>query len=447
VLLIGLLVCGWAGNAFSIERFPPPEFETDYERPSPTAPSPRSGGMQMVDAFVLVAALGLSSHLVLRRRSRPAVFCLMLFSLAYFGFYRKGCICAIGSIQNLSLSLFNTGYVIPISVLIFFAAPLVFTLFFGRSFCAAVCPLGAVQDVTLLRPIAVPPWLEHSLRYLAYVYLALAVWLSALGSTFIICRYDPYVAIFRRNANLNLLILGGALLVIGFFVGRPYCRFLCPYGVILRQFSRLSKWRVRITPTDCNQCKLCEDACPYGAIQPPVPTWPSGTYGRDKRRLAWLLVLLPILIALGAWLGHDLAPLTARTHTTVALAERIWMEEGEAVVGTTDASEAFRASGETIASLYQRAAALRARFETGGWFFGGFLGLVLGGKLILLSLRPRQTDYEAERAGCVSCGRCYEYCPKEREMKDLNIEHRTSNIEFLKKTEKAGNERNGTSIR
>jgi polyferredoxin len=276
VLLIGLLVCGWAGNAVSIERFPPPEFESDYERPSPTAPSPRSGGMQMVDAFVLVAALGFSSYLVLKRRSRPAVLCLMLFSLAYFGFYRKGCICAIGSIQNLSLSLFNTGYVIPVSVLIFFAAPIVFTLFFGRSFCAAVCPLGAVQDVTLLRPIAIPPWLEHSLRYLAYVYLALAVWLSALGSTFIICRYDPYVAIFRQNANLNLLILGGALLVIGFFVGRPYCRFLCPYGVILRQFSRLSKWRVRITPTDCNQCKLCEDACPYGAIQPPVPTGPPG---------------------------------------------------------------------------------------------------------------------------------------------------------------------------
>ena len=79
-LLAGLLVFGWTVTAFSIERFPPPEFESDYDRPSPTAPSPRSGGMQMVDAFVLVAALSLSSYLALRRRSRPAVFGLMIFS-------------------------------------------------------------------------------------------------------------------------------------------------------------------------------------------------------------------------------------------------------------------------------------------------------------------------------------------------------------------------------
>lgn len=411
-IIIGLLVWGWAVSAFSIERFPPPQFESEYQRPVLTAPWPRNVNWQVVDVLVLAAALGLASYLVLKRRSRPAVFTLMLFSLAYFGFYRKGCICAIGAIQNVSLSLFNAEYVIPLYALIFFVAPLVTTLFFGRSFCAAVCPFGAVQDLTLLRPVKVPPWLEHSLRYLAYVYLALAVWLSALGSSFVICKYDPYVGIFRRNANLNMVIIGGALLIAGFFVGRPYCRFLCPYGVILRQLSRLSKWRVQITPTDCNQCRLCEDACPYGAIQPPVPAWPAGTYRRDKKRLAWLLVLLPVLIVIGAFLGRDLSPLTARTHATVALAERVWMEESEQISGTTDASEAFRASGESIASLYDRAAAVRAGFEKGGWFFGGFLGLVLGGKLILLSLRPRQTDYEADRAGCVSCGRCFRYCPK-----------------------------------
>jgi NosR/NirI family nitrous oxide reductase transcriptional regulator len=416
-LLALLLVAGLAANAFSIERFPPPEFEKDYVRPLVTAPSPRAGLWLIIDSLVLIAALGASSYLVLKRRSRRGVFGLMLFSVAYFGFYKKGCVCSIGAIQDMTLSILNSGYAIPLSTLIFFVAPLAATLFFGRSFCAAVCPFGAVQDLTLLRPIAVPPWLEHSLRYLAYVYLALAVWLAAMGSSFIICRYDPYVAIFRRNANLNILILGGVLLITGFFVGRPYCRFLCPYGVILRQISRLSKWRVQITPTTCNQCKLCEDACPYGAIQSPVPSWPDATYARDRQRLAWLLILLPIIIAIGAWLGNSLAPLAARTHTTVALAERVWMEEDHQITGTTDASQAFRASGQSIASLYDSAAAIRAGFEKGGWFFGGFLGLVLGCKLILLSLRPRQTDYEADRAGCFSCGRCYQYCPMEHERK------------------------------
>ncbi len=411
----GLLVFSLSVNAFSIERFPPPQFEGDYVRPEHTAPLPRGGAWPLIDAVVLISALGVSSWLVLRKRSRPVIFGLMLFSLAYFGFYRKGCVCSIGAIQDMSLFLFNSGYTVPLLTIFFFIAPLAFTLLFGRSFCAAVCPIGAVQDLTLLKPIAIPPWLEHTLRYLAYIYLALAVWLSAVGSTFIICKYDPYVAIFRRNANLNMVIIGGALLMIGFFIGRPYCRFLCPYGVILRQLSRLSRWRVKISPTDCNQCKLCEDACPYGAIQSPVPEWPEATYKSDKQRLALLLILLPFLIVLGSWLGNNLAPLAARTHPTVALAERVWMEENQEVEGTTDASQFFRSSGETIRSLYEHAAAIRARFKRGGWFFGGFLGLILGGKLILLSLRPRQKDYEADRAGCVSCGRCFKYCPKEQE--------------------------------
>ena len=64
----------------AVERFPPPEFETDYERPTATTPHPRSDRWEYIDAAVLVAALSLASYLILRRRSRKAVFALMLFS-------------------------------------------------------------------------------------------------------------------------------------------------------------------------------------------------------------------------------------------------------------------------------------------------------------------------------------------------------------------------------
>ncbi len=422
LLFIALVISGLVSETFSIERFPPPQFEGDYLRPEHTAPPPRAGMWPVIDAFMLASALGFASWAVIKRRSRKKVFGLMLFSIAYFGFFRKGCVCAVGSLQDISLMLFTSDYAIPMITVFFFIAPLITTLLFGRSFCAGVCPLGAVQDITLIRPLKVPLWLENALRYLAYVYLALAVWLAVMGSSFVICKYDPYVAIFRRNANLDMVIIGAMLLVTGFFIARPYCRFFCPYGVILRQLSRISKWRVRITPADCNLCRLCEDACPINAIKTPVSEWPQATYRRDKRRLAMLLVLLPVLTGAGVLLGNSLAPLLAQTHATVELAETIWREENRENVSPTDASDVFRASGETIASLYKRAALIRARFEKGGWFFGGFLGFILGGKLILLSLRPRQKEYEADRAGCVSCGRCFKYCPKEEENRLKKIE-------------------------
>ena len=41
-------------------------------------------------------------------------------------------------------------------------------------------------------------------------------------------------------ASWILLLLGGAFVVIGMFVGRPYCRFLCPYGALLKLASSIS---------------------------------------------------------------------------------------------------------------------------------------------------------------------------------------------------------------
>jgi ferredoxin len=36
-------------------------------------------------------------------------------------------------------------------------------------------------------------------------------------------------------------------------------------------------------------------------------------------------------------------------------------------------------------------------------------------KLISLSVFRRRTDYEADRATCLACGRCFPYCPVEHE--------------------------------
>ncbi|MBW8015764.1 MAG: 4Fe-4S binding protein [Planctomycetes bacterium] len=415
---------GFASIAFAVVVFacpallgavnvPPPEFEGDYVLPKTEVPGPRENLLEYVDVSVLVLALSLSVYFVYHKRCRKGVFLLMMVSLVYFGFYRKGCICSIGAIGNVSLSLFENGYVIPFLALLFFVLPLVFTLFFGRTFCGCVCPLGALQDLVLLRPMKVARPVESVLRLLAYVYLGAAVWFAATGSAFIICRYDPFIGFFRRSGSINMIVFGACFLLVGVFVGRPYCRFLCPYGVILRQLSRLSKRKVTITPDECVKCRLCEGSCPFGAIETPTAEWPGETYRVNKKLLGVLILLLPVIAAVGVWAGGFVSGSASRVDARVRLADRIFMEDAGTVEGTIDASLAFRASGAKVEDLYSDADAIKAKFKTGGFFFGGFVALVIGLKLILLSIRFKREDYIASRAGCLACGRCYSYCPRE----------------------------------
>ena len=395
------------------QRFPLPDF-TNHKIPTVEVPSAPGMLGSYLDLAALVVALAAASYFAIWGRSRRGLFLLSLASLAWFGFWRKGCICSIGSIQNVTLAIFDSSYTVPVTVVAILVLPIVFTLFFGRGFCAAVCPLGAMQELVAIRPVKVPAWLDQALGLFAYVYLGAAVIFAATGAGFLICRFDPYVAMFRLTGSANMLIFGGAMLAIGLFVGRPYCRYLCPLGAIFGICSKMSKWHLQIPPKDCIECRLCEDACPYGAIR--APTKPRDAAGRiaARQRLTLALLAAPLLVAACAWLGNYLGVAMAKMEPAVRLAERVRLEETHQVEGTIDASDAFRNTGRPTEDLYRAAMNLIARYGWLGVLLGGWTGLVVAAKLIFLCLGRQSKEFAPDQAACVSCGRCFWYCPPEQ---------------------------------
>lgn len=408
LVILSAAVGAWGEDAF---KYPPPDLGPDYVQPPAHTPEITHEIPPIVDIAVLAGALCVASFLALKLRSRKAVWIMVAASLIYFGFYRQGCICPIGAIQSTAEATLNPAAVISLVAIVFFGLPLLFTLFFGRSFCASVCPLGAVQEVVLIRPLRLPGLLRHALGLLPCVYLALAVLFAATGSAYIICRYDPFIALFRLNGPAGMLILAAAFLVISMFVGRPYCRFLCPYGLLLGWTSKLSWRRVTITPDECIKCRLCEDACPYGAIQSPN----TETLPENRRKgvitLVCMIAVAPLIIAGTTWLMLETSPTLAKMHPTVRLAERIRREEAREVSDTTDASQAFRESRRSTEDLNAHAAEITGNVTRGAGWAGAFIGLVIALRLISLSTRRTRDEYQADRALCVACGRCFEFCP------------------------------------
>lgn len=408
---------GSGGSALAQQKFPPPEFQSGYKMPDTTAPAARAAALQYVDVAVLAACLGIATWLVYRNRSRRGMFWLSLFSLAYFGFYRKGCICPIGSPQNIAYGFFEPGYAVPFTVLAFFALPLLFALFSGRVFCGGVCPQGALQDFLLIKPLKVPAWLEGGLGIIPYLFLGAGLAFAATGTGFVICRYDPFVPLFRLNGSSFILSISAVFLVLSTVIGRPYCRFLCPYGALLKTAGQVSKWRVRVTPNSCDQCRLCENSCPFGAMrEPSAPTTPAAVVNRERGRLGWLLVALPLLILAGAWAGSKLGPVAAKVHPAVAQAERYVSNQTHPVnygPMTPEALSLAKAE-EKPQTVIDRAIRLRQKFTLAMAIFGAWAGLVIGLKLVALTVRPLRTDFEPDRGSCFACARCFSSCPNEQ---------------------------------
>lgn len=389
------------------DRFPKPQFEKPYVPPEVVWPYPRLVLPDILEAFLFTVVLALGVWLVLFVRRRRPVMVYSLACLAWYGFIRRGCICPVGAIRNASDALLF-GTTSDWLGLFFFCAPLLTALLFGRIFCAGACPLGALQDLFIVKPLRLPVWLDRLLRLVPVVVLTAAVVCAANGMFSLICRTDPFVGFFRGCGTPDMFFTGIVILAIGTVIARPYCRYFCPYGVLLGWCTAVSWKKPVITPEDCIHCNLCAGICPTDAIVHPEQTPKFRKLDKLFRSFILRVFTAPLLVFVFAaagffWslpLAHHLPE--SRLHLALTVPSAKTAAEADAVIS----------SGRTPSQVAEAAAVSERRFHFHCMLGGGFIGLIAAFRLIATGRKRTHPDYDIDHTLCVACARCYAACPK-----------------------------------
>jgi NosR/NirI family nitrous oxide reductase transcriptional regulator len=208
----------------------------------------------------------------------------LVFVLFWLGWY------ANAQLSVVNVVTFTNALVTGFRWEFFLAAPLIFILwsatapgllFWGRGpFCGWLCPFGALQELTnaIAKWLKVPqitvPWGLHErlwpIKYIVFLGLfGLSLYSVSLAEQF--AEVEPFktAIILKFARSWPFVLYAVALLVIGLFIERFFCRYLCPLGAALaipgriRTFEWLRRWKECGSP-----CQRCAKDCPVQSIHP-----------------------------------------------------------------------------------------------------------------------------------------------------------------------------------
>ena len=190
-------------------------------------------------------------------------------SLPFFGVFR-----AVIEGQSLVFLLYD-----PVSLLIW-AIVLVFAGYLGPGpVCGWLCPYGAMQEFShyvgkwlRLPQIRLSDQADRWLKGLKYGLLAMLVVSAFLSAVWMdrLVEIEPFKTAITVGFEREWYYAAYALfwLVLGLFLFKGFCRYVCPLGAFLALGGlwRSHRWIER--RAECGSpCQLCKVRCKYGAIE------------------------------------------------------------------------------------------------------------------------------------------------------------------------------------
>lgn len=190
----------------------------------------------------------------------------LVISLAILGFYRGGP-GVISSFQN--TYLLSLGVDVNWQAVVLFTGLLPITYFFGRVFCGWICYLGALQEFLYFDKIQIlkSEKAQKVMRIIRTVLLIILIIQLTINKMIIWNKVGPFrVAVNLFSTNITGYILLGIVLVSSVFIYRPFCKTVCPVGLLHGYVSKIPGASVLGINDSCAGCKICSRSCNINAI-------------------------------------------------------------------------------------------------------------------------------------------------------------------------------------
>lgn len=216
--------------------------------------------------FGLWIAFFITAMLLLRhvRITRPLRAGAMLAATLVFGVWLGVEPNAPGTIKDALVLYGKTHEVFP-PRLVAFIAFMLMSIIGNKVFCGWACQFGTLQDL-----VWHTPWRKWKPPFALSNAVRIAFFLALAGAAIVVPvdileAVDPF-RVFRLGAPMAVG-MAALVLLAGLFIYRPWCNFLCPFGLVSWLGERLSLARVRVNHGTCISCRGCERACPTHSME------------------------------------------------------------------------------------------------------------------------------------------------------------------------------------
>lgn len=155
------------------------------------------------------------------------------------------------------------------------------SIFLGRRFCGYICPFGTVQEIIAdlnplekkRKPLHIPQKLHNMLNVGKYIVLLITIMAVFRSTQYVYMKFCPVLAVSHpQNITIYSILTLFVIFVVGFFINRFWCRYLCPYAALMNVFQYLGRLlhirsnRIHASEEHCLDCRLCSKSCPMQIV-------------------------------------------------------------------------------------------------------------------------------------------------------------------------------------